>query len=66
MMRETREMISHLTTRTMFFESHASSMVFVNGKIPEDKGWILAVLDAVIGELTRAEYTGRYDRDGSM
>lgn len=66
MLKETREMIAHLTTPTIFFGSHASNMVPVNGRIPEDKEKILAALDHAIAELTAAGYTGRYDRDGRM
>lgn len=66
MMKETREMIAHLTTKTMFFGSHASNMLPVNGRIPEDKDKILKTLDAGIAELQKEGFTGRYDRDGRM
>ncbi len=66
MLKETREMISHLTTETTFFGSHASNMVAVNGKIPEDREKILANLNQAIEQLEASGFTGRYDRDGRM
>lgn len=66
MLKETREMISNLTTNTLFFGSHASNMVSVNGRIPEDKEDILATLDSAITQLSDAGFTGRYNRDGRM
>jgi radical SAM superfamily enzyme YgiQ (UPF0313 family) len=50
-LRETRLLVEHLEVSSKFFSDHASNYAPINGRLPGDRGRMLAKLDVLIKEL---------------
>lgn len=64
---ETRELLSGLNSPMYFSSAHVSNVVPVNGRIPQDKAKLIAILDQQIAQMKARGNVPRYDgRDGRM
>lgn len=61
--RELRHFISHLNLKgTVFRSNHASNYLALSGNLPRDQARILAALDAVLADPSRAAFTPEWMR----